>query len=494
MSAFNDEYENRQIIPRFCTFNCATILGETLPLKVASNPNLFTEKSYLEKQNDWKLLPLKIYAVDFVGTALIVGDFTNQDAIKAANQVLKSKPNKIEQDIAERFLKKTNAPELVRANRQEEFISVISKLKQETRDYPLDATRWVDLAFFYTSFGQNHKAVRSMEIALAIAPENRFVLRSASRLFLHIEEDMRALEVIRNSNLSKVDPWLIAAEISISESLKESSIRKEKGKRLIQSIDHASLSISELAGTMGTLEAHHGANKKAKKLFNLALEIPTENTVAQAIWMQKNTLLNLEIKSLKNDFQFEANANLTFSEGNYKEAFKQSWKWLEFQPFSSKPAAFGSYIASTVLEDYDKAIQIIERGRLASPSDFLLNNNLAFSYACKGNIEKAELALRAISHQQLSETELATSLATKGLIEYRKGNSEIGKVLYLQSIELFKKLKDQRAVSLATYFLAREETRAKSKDGADLYEKALSLAKKVNFKEILNLIPSKFKK
>lgn len=494
MSAFDDDYKNRQIIPRLCTFNCATLLGETLPLKVSSTLQLFTEKSYIEKQCDWENLPLKVFAVDFVGTALIASDFSNSKAIKAAKQILKSKPNKIEIDIANRFLKKVNAPTLQTANKKEEYHKIISNLKFETKAYPLDATRWVDLAFFYTSFGQNKKATRCMDIAVAIAPENRFILRSASRLYLHIEDDERALQVIRKSMLSKVDPWLIAAEISISESLNISSIRKDKGKRIIETTTLGNINISELAGTMGTLEAQHGANKKAKKHFRLALEVPTENTAAQAIWMQKNTLLNLDISKLSNEFQFEANANLNFAEGKYKEALKDSWKWLEFQPFSSRPAVFGSYIASTVLEDYDKAIQIIERGRLASPSDFLLNNNLAFSYASKGDIIKAEKALDAISHQQLSETEIATSLATKGLIEYRKGHSEIGKNLYNASIEKFKKLKDQRAISLATFFMAREESKAKSKDGDDLYTKALQLANKINFKEIINLIPKKFKK
>jgi len=55
---------------------------------------------------------------------------------------------------------------------------------------------WVDLARAYENLGVREKAERMMRVALTLAPEDRFVLRSAARLYFHHDEFEQAHRVI----------------------------------------------------------------------------------------------------------------------------------------------------------------------------------------------------------------------------------------------------------------------------------------------------------
>jgi hypothetical protein len=55
-----------------------------------------------------------------------------------------------------------------------------------------------------------------MMTALQLAPQNRHVLRSAARLFLHVGDPECAHDLVARNDATKNDPWLIAAEIAIA--------------------------------------------------------------------------------------------------------------------------------------------------------------------------------------------------------------------------------------------------------------------------------------
>ena len=88
-------------------------------------------------------------------------------------------------------------------------------------------------------------------------------------------------------------------------------------------------------------------------------------------------------------YNFEAQAWNSFQAGASEDALANSKSWLVDQPFSRRPAILGSYIASSLLEDYRAAVEITEKSLLPNPNDPILLNNLAFAYASLGQLDDA---------------------------------------------------------------------------------------------------------
>ena len=101
-------------------------------------------------------------------------------------------------------------------------------------------------------------------------------------------------------------------------------------------------------------------------------------------------------------YSFEAEAWFAWKNGAWETAHGAAQRWHSDQPFSSRPAIFGSYLTSSVIEDYDQAVAFAELGLLSNPDDFSLHNNLAFSLAMRGDVQRAEEVLRTISKMRLS--------------------------------------------------------------------------------------------
>src|SRR5439155_22265534 len=94
--------------------------------------------------------------------------------------------------------------------------SRIRVLRQRSIAEPRNAFVWVDLALLYTTLGLRDQAARAIRIALALAPEDRFVLRCASRFLVHIGDAERAHHILKRSEATPYDPWLMAAEFAVS--------------------------------------------------------------------------------------------------------------------------------------------------------------------------------------------------------------------------------------------------------------------------------------
>ena len=143
---------------------------------------------------------------------------------------------------------------------------------------------WVDMARHYAMLGQLTHAARAMQNGLILAPNSRFILRSAVRLYVHSQDPERALHTLGQSDVISRDPWLRAAEIAVSGLMEKTPPRLRQTRRALRSgsLDHRH--VSELASAVATFEMHAGSNKSARRLFNIALEFPTENSVAQADW------------------------------------------------------------------------------------------------------------------------------------------------------------------------------------------------------------------
>ena len=99
-------------------------------------------------------------------------------------------------------------------------------------------------------------------------------------------------------------------------------------------------------------------------------------------------------------------------------------------------------------------------------------------------IKEAGQKSDTINFSALQEKEQGVFQATKGLIEFRKGDSEKGRLLYEDAIKRFQKLKEEKCIALATFYLVREEQRV-GHNVKGMAEVVLRLAKKLNLKELL---------
>ena len=173
---------------------------------------------------------------------------------------------------------------------------------------PRDPLAYLDLARRYAALGQMERAEAALRGALALAPDSRFVLRSASRFFVHARDPARAQDLLRRSPRTRTDPWLVAAEISAATVANQTSRLIKLGRDFVTRRSLPPLHLSELAGALGTLEMGDGNNKAARKLFTQAMTAPTDNSLAQAQWaLPKLGLTDLpDAHSIPRAFEAEA--------------------------------------------------------------------------------------------------------------------------------------------------------------------------------------------
>lgn len=473
--------KDRRVIPNWRSFGKTSVLGE-----LNSFQNNWTEKplevgidDYLI---DWRLNKTTIHASDLL-SASIVNNYTEEkEVIEAAEFILKNKLTATfsQIELANRILNKktifdpSRNLESINLNDINSIINIdatkfkIKETKKLIAKYPFNAIYYVELSRYYSILGQEEKSIESMQTAIHLASENRFVLRSASRLFAHVNYDDNeyldyVLKKLRKSTLTKKDPWLLSAEISLSTLRGRSSNLIKKGIQLINSKNISPFSYSELASAIGTEELLSGSHKKSKQFFNHALISPNDNSLAQIEWASsKDNRIKVDSSSINIKMNHEALALENYQEGDYHLAVHNTTKWLKDMPFSKRPVMFGSNIATTILKDNEKSISILKTGLISHPNDPQIINNLAYAYALNN---KPDVALDELSKLKETNYEKATQaclIATKGLAQFRKGHHELGRKNYLRAMEITKDINDKELNWIAILNYAREEVMAKS--------------------------------
>lgn len=309
--------------------------------------------------------------------------------------------------------------------------------REETRQFPRNAFSWSNLARSYLLLGEVDKALSSMRVALKLAPDNRYVLRSAARLLVHVERPIDAAKTLRKSRAIRHDPWVMAAEISASEIAGIGSKSAQRAKKLLADQSDPSF-FTELAGSFATLQLYSGNVKGAAKNFRLSLVDPTENAVAQAAWAaQQIPSVQPSEDQLKIDRGFEVRAIVHYRAGEIDEALNCLAQWGVDEPFSSRPFIMGSYIACIATRDFERAVRFCEFGLQSNTGDETLWNNYAVSLALTGRIADARVAF-AFATGDLVDNTLPDhiALATEGLLLFREGYADAGRAKYLESIEL----------------------------------------------------------
>jgi tetratricopeptide (TPR) repeat protein len=482
-----NEDRDRRVVPLWRSFDATTRLGELAPL-AAPSPNRFSDGMLSEVLDDWKDHRSISIASDLVSSAFTLGRF--KVATDPAEFILSMKSaSPAARSIANIYLSGSkpqtdctkdmgSPPSFTRGDvpdigsLQLQMYGGIREARIQLGKYPRNPILWSNLARFYTSLGLQSKAEKAILTALAMAPENRFVLRAASRFFLHQGQKERAHSLLTNAAGTKFDPWLLAAEIAIADASRKTSKFIKTGRRLLALEKHSPFHLSELASALGTIESVAGNLKRGKTLLHLSLQQPAENATAQAAWVSRRIDVGL-VAGTKSTNSFEANAWLAWKASQWDSALLEAKRWQADQPFSSRPAMFGSHLASSVIENYELAIAFAKQGFLSNPDDFSLNNNLAFSLAMHGDLAESLKVLRRINTSQLGESERIVFEATMGLVAFRSYDVDKGRALYKSAVSRAKRLGDKREHTARIYW-AFEELRRNSDDAEVIRQQAIN--------------------
>jgi len=446
------------------------------------------------KKNEWLENGSISFAGDLITTGISLGE--KEEVRDAAEFVLRAKGTHTGSlvKVAEHVLGiqhdyLQDLPEICLDSEIDVLGQRIHDIRRRLHDEPRNAFLWVNLARLYTTLGLPSQATNAIEIALCLAPLNRFVVRSAARLFIHQDEYRRAHDLLRNNDRVKHDPWLLGAEIAVAGTAGRTSRLIKTGRQMVEENKYEPWHLSELASALSTLDFEAARSKDGRKHLAASLLAPTENAVAQAAWIARQHF-HVILPLLGDNWptSHEAQAWEYCRKAKWTASMDEAKLWLCDQPFSSRPATLGSYIAAVDLGDFEESARIAKRGLVANPTDFTLLNNFVFARAQQNQISEARSEFNRVRPSTLSDEETFVWLATSGLLAYREGNPDEGRALYLKAIEQGRKVTDEKRQISAFLWFALEESRIHSAEAPRYRQEALEGAKHNRFPDVAPLI------
>ena len=462
MTAFTDN--ERRVVPRWRELHETLLDSEELRHHSSSQKVPDPNREFERLQLIWHKCPNPLSAYDFVSTAVILGRVQEaQDAVDFIrnNEDLPDRFKSVSSSDPKAFIDRSLSDATLSNQRK------IRYLKDVLQRWPRNAICWTQLGLLYSRVGVNHKAQRCVEIGLSIAPHSRYVLRSACRFFVHVNDPTRAVWELRRSSRTPRDPWLMAAEISCSQILSQRSPLILRG---IKELDRKRLppwSVTELAASIGTFELESGSQRKAKRIFRIGAEAPNGNVKAQLQWLRIHHAevvpANVPLRDSLDDH--EACALDLRVDGSWSEAISSCEEWGKDEFFSERPFCLGSYIALEALGDADRAERILREGLIANRNDTILLNNLAIALAMQGKLEESKSTL-ANAEKKVAGSPFEDKvilMATSGLVAYRAGNVERGRSQYLDVIKKMASENGRRdEARRAALYMALEELAART--------------------------------
>lgn len=461
---------NRLIIPRWRDYNGKRLSVEHFPLqqKGFMKPDLNNNSFIQRKIEEWHDNNTLGNAWELVNAAYVIDDFKiAMEAAQFLKRNIEQVPEKLKEIVFEILGDSQTVNGSMTTQECEDIKSLaglvgekIKKLKHQLSRNIRNEFLWIEMGRLYSILGINIKAEKCVIIALQLSNRyNRSILRAASRYYYHKEEYEKARRIVRSSPFFRADPLLLAAEISYSSKQERTSKYVKLGFELTDSKRFPDAIISELSGMLGTLEMNNDAFKSARRMTNKSLLAPNDNSLAQAEWIARQISdINIDPVLINMEYAYEARAFEHLYAWRFNEALQEGINWVVDQPFSRRAFHFVSYISMCLTGNFELAIEICEFGLKSNPDAFALINNLVFSYAYLGKLEKAKNLIPRLIGSVSSEGEKVFLLATQGFVFYRCMDYVSGKALYQQSIKLAETRKDfLNLKSLAEAYLIREQ-------------------------------------
>lgn len=313
----------------------------------------------------------------------------------------------------------------------------------------------IDIAHAMTANGRAASAERFVRAAVALAPNNRFVVRSAARYFLHVDKKDIAHKILLRSPLLKGDPWVQASEIAIATVLGKNSKNLKLLDSSLQAMTAVGPQFTELSSAVATVHFNDGSDKRAKRLFQKSLTNANDNSVAQAEWAARRLGLAVPEVALQVPLSFEANSAHSYRELDLETSIVQARQWSQDEPFSSRPLHWLGYLFA-INEDFSQAAEfhqmVVSREKNPPINDLL---NLNFSRIETGAIDQAALDLVELSRRDDAAEHVTQILANFGALSYATGDVETAREMYRRAANAARSRGDMSAEGLARAFFAR---------------------------------------
>lgn len=461
----SDPTTDRDLVPRWRTFGSTVRARETESFERVNGGDR-KPADIEEQERNFAKFPGLAAAADLVGAALVLGVKTDS-TIRAA-EMLTQDPTSSESlvELGRSLLDEDGSrPEGWDSDDLHTIVDVegirrrAHNLRAVLRREPRNAVRWTDLALAHTVLGNTEHAEQDMRIALKLAGTNRFVLRAAVSLYVHLGQPDVAHRLITRDLSLLSDPWIAAAEIATAEMAGRSPKSVRTGGAILRDGRGPSpWHSSELASELAMVEVRAGHSRPARRLMELALREPTDNAAAQAEWAKIHGLITVaEPLDLSLPRTFEARSRRSAAEGKWSASVHDGMRWIADQPFAVEAARFTSYVAAVGAEDYVHSELASRAGLIANGSDRLLRNNLVFALANQDKLEEAQEQFGLIDRDGLDTHELSVLTATEGFLRFRHGSPTEGRVLYRRAVDAALRAKREDVARLASIFWAREE-------------------------------------
>lgn len=463
----DNELSERHVLPRWTSISAAKAAGE-LARPHKSKPSIVRLESQkrskqvlaeeLEKRKrSWKESINVSDAEELVATAIVAGATSDPEVIRAAEKIISDGGSgQAVLSFAESLLS-SDTPTSVQEifGEAAETYSAISRRKRLLELNPRDVMLLTETALLHANLGQPKSSERLLRRALALSKHSRYVLRSAARFYCHIGRPDKALDVLKTSGRVAVDPWLSAAEMAVSAVAESTNFKWRKAADLLKDESFSNLDRSELAAEVATLELAAGGRRRASKAVELCVKHPTENAIAQVEFLARKGDFTSDVFNVDLSRSMEAAAQHSFAASDFSNALNACQDWQNIEPFSVRPAIFGTFMSTASTNNLERGLAIGQRGLIGNPSDGTLLNNMAVLNAYLGNTDRAwEFSNRSQLNRDMDRE--ITGIATKGLIHFRQGQYKTATALYEEAI-LNAVSRKQYAMALRAYcFFARE--------------------------------------
>ena len=323
---------------------------------------------------------------------------------------------------------------------KEHIHRAISENRIRLRDQARNALLHAEQARLYAIVDEASAAERSFTSALALAPNNRHVLRSYARFMVHVGTPKPALERLRKSAAIASDPWIQAAEVSVANHSQTGSSVAKLATRHLDASQVRAEHMSELAAALATLERHSGHRKRFKKRFAESLNYPSENALAQASWFFREAADDLPeefagVLLPAVSSSAEARTYAFLKTRKWSEAVKSFAQWQSEESFSSHIAIQGSFYAISLAKDFESAISICRNGLIANSASHCLLNNLCYAERRGGFVDDAVKTMRLLKTIYPDWHTSPYYLATDGMLNFAKGSHDAGRDLYLAALK-----------------------------------------------------------
>jgi tetratricopeptide (TPR) repeat protein len=295
------------------------------------------------------------------------------------------------------------------------------------------------------------------------------------------DEANTALRLLRDSDSIMSDPWIQSAELAVAELFDKGSRVAKKAARSIRGAKLIERSRSELALGLATLEYKNGLKvRDVLKIMDVALIDPTENALAQGVWLADHSGRGFQSRFPTVSFPEEAHEAKALEldeRGYFIESEREATLWLQDQPFQVRAALQVVNLNLIHLCNYIKASNVAEASLLLHEDDWHLLNSAALADTLAGKLEAANGKITTFEKRAATDEMRAFSSAARGMWLFYSGRIDEGRDAYKLAISHCKKAKKYDLIPNAIIYWLECEAVCKTVGIADVREVEEALEK-----------------